>query len=454
MKKLILTVVSVIVIAGFILAGCAPQAAAPGTPTGPAVAGPTEIIIAGTHPTTGPFAGFGVGGEWGEKAATADVNAEGGVYVKELGKKLPIKLILANSESSPEKAGALLEDLIINGKANFLASANQPLPTEIPMAIVADKYKIPFTTGGNPYEPWLGVRNSATPPFEYTWTYNMAIATPGPAGSYWEDPAGWSVTGAWKLFMDKYGPETNKKVAVFASDEPDGRGWYESLPMVLGAWKYTAVGIEKNLGLFPPDTNDFSSIIREWIANDCQILWGNCIGPTFGTMLRQASSMGFKPKIIMCGRAPLFYEDVNSWGGDLPNGVGVEIWWDPNKSGTGYNGTTCKSLSDRWMADTGQPVNRGIAMGYWSIQTMAKAIELAGSIDKEKVQAAFKELDYKDGILIPNVKFDKDHCCMIPVCFGQWQKVDKPYKWECQVVFNANQYYKVTAPALFPIPYK
>ena len=30
--------------------------------------------------------------------------------------------------------------------------------------------------------------------------------------------------------------------------------------------------------------------------------------------------------MVSIGRVPLFYTDVNLWGGDLPGDIGIEIW--------------------------------------------------------------------------------------------------------------------------------
>jgi branched-chain amino acid transport system substrate-binding protein len=442
MKKLVWVSLSIVLLAGLIIAGCAPKAAGP--------SGIQEIRMGCCTPLTGPSAGFGVSGGWGAQAAVDDLNKLGGIYVKDLGKKLPVKLTVVDNESDPTKAGTLTEALVNTQKVNCLVPPNQILPLDIPMAVVADKYKIPQCTGGNPLEPWLGIRNSATPPFQYTWTFSMAIAEPAPKGSIFDQP-GYTVMEAWKMFLDKFGDQTNKKVALFASDEPDGRGWYEAMPIALKSWGYTPIGTDKLLGLFPPDTSDFSSIVTEWKANDCDILWGNCVGPVAGVMLRQCSAMGFQPKIQGLARAALFYEDVSAWGGDLPNGVGVEIWWDPAMDTNGIGDTTPRTLTDRYLNE-GHNYNPAIETGYDPVQLMSMAIEKAGSLDPEKIQSAWPQLS-GSSIGRKYIEFDENQLTRAAVSFGQWMKVDKPYKWECKVVFSVHDFFPVTAAPMFPIPY-
>jgi len=184
---------------------------------------------------TGMFSGFGTGGVFGMQAAVEDINNLGGVYVEEYGRKLPMRLIVANNESDPVKVGTLAEDLVLRDKVQFLISPPCPPTMQAPTATVADRYKAPHVVAGTPMEPWLGMRQEVTPPWEYTWTYGFAIATPAPAGSIWDKP-GYTSMDTWLGMLDAFGDQTNKKVAIFASDDADGVAWYALFAPVLEDW--------------------------------------------------------------------------------------------------------------------------------------------------------------------------------------------------------------------------
>jgi branched-chain amino acid transport system substrate-binding protein len=194
---------------------------------------PKEIRVGCCAPLTGMHAGFGEGNVYGEKAAVEDINKKGGIYIAEYGRKLPIKFIVLDNESDPTKAMSLEESLATRDKVHFLSPPNQPIPLQIPSATIAERYKIPRVSGGTPMEPWLAVRREASPPWKHSWTYTFAIATPAPAGSIWDKP-GYTIKDTWKGMIDLFGDQTNKKAGVFASDEPDGRGWYALFPPMLG----------------------------------------------------------------------------------------------------------------------------------------------------------------------------------------------------------------------------
>jgi len=444
MKRFLLIPLAVVLVTALVFSGCA----------APAPTGPEEIRISCNACLTGMHAGFGEGNVYGEKAAVDDINKQGGIYIKEYDRKLPVKLIVVDNESDPAKAGTLEEDLITREKVHFAAPPNQPIPLQIPLATLADKYKIPRVSGGTPMEPWLAVRSEVEPPYEYSWTYTFSIAAPAPEGSIWDKP-GYTCMDSWLGILDMFGDRTNKVVGVFASDEPDGRGWYEAIPQVLEQVGFNVVGVEKNLGLFPVETTDYTSIIKEWQNNDVEIVWGNCPAPLFGTMWRQAWTMGFNPKMVIATRASLYYEDIIAWGGDLPLGISGEAWWSPALDPEvclGIGGTTPQSLFERWVKDTGKPLDPGIGWGYNGIQILADAIERAGTLDAEAVCKALSETDMAT-ISSPRVQFDEEHCARLPVFFNQWQKTDQPWMWESRVVLSYHDFVPTEADMIFPIPY-
>ena len=439
MKKVMVVLFMIVLASALIFSGCKK--------------GPKEEIRVGVPaPLTGMYAGFGQGGIFGMKAAVDDINKDGGVFVKESNRKLPIRLIIVNTESDPQKAGTLAESLIVNDKVNFLAYGEEPPPMTASISNVADRYKMPFVCTTGPMEPWLGMRQTVEGHWQYTWAAGIfAIVAPAAAGDFRAAP-GYTITDTWQAMLDMFGNKTNKRAAVFASDDPDGIGWYGLFPGFLKKLGYNVCGVEKKVGLAPMETTDFSSIIKQWKDYKCEIIWGNAPGPFVGTLLRQCATLGFKPKMVSIGRAPLFYEDVNSWGGDIPLGVGVEIWWDPSFGDSpGIGGTTPQSLADRWAKETQKPLNRAIGPGYSLIQVLIDAIVRAGSLDREKVQAALAQTDLKT--VRQRIKFDENHFSRGPLVFGQWQKVDKPWVWECPVVFSKHDFIKATGKPIFPIPY-
>ena len=412
---------------------------------------PKEIKVGVVHAQTGMFASFGQGGVFGIQAAVEDLNKQGGVQVGEV--RMPIKLVIVDNESDPNKSGSLAESLITQDNVSFIVSGDEPPPMHAGVSQAADRYKVPYISSVGPLEPWMGMRNETPTKWQYTWaTGLMAIATPAQAGDFRAKP-GYTVMDTWTAMLDLYGAKTNKKVAVLAADDPDGRGWYTLFGPSLKKLGYNPIGIDQHLGLMPMETTDFSSVIKAWKDAGVDILWGNAPGPFFGAVWKQCVALGFRPKMVSISRGALYYNDVNALGGDLPYGIGSEIWWDPSFKGCpGINGTTPVSLAERWKAAKNQPLNPAIGPGYRSVQVLADAIQRAGSIDAEKVNAALKTTDLMT--VGHRVKFDENHYSRGPVLFGQWFKTDKPDKWELKIVFSNHDFAATTGQPIFPLPSK
>lgn len=409
-----------------------------------------EIKVGVVNAQTGMYAAFGQGGVFGIMAAVDDINKQGGVKVGD--KKMPIKIIAVDNESDPNKAGSLAESLVVQDKVDFIVSGDEPPPMHPGVSQVADKHKVPYVTSVGPIEPWLAMRQESPTKWPYTWAAGaFAIVTPAKAG----DPrakAGYTIMDTWVSMLKQFGDKTNKKVGILCSDDPDGRGWYTLFGPALKKLGYEVVGIEKNLGLVPLETTDFSSVIKAWKDANVEILWGNCPGPFIGAAWKQANTLGFKPKMVSIGRGALYYSDIAAWGGELPLAMGTEIWWDPSmKNSPGIGGTTPASLAERWVKEKKQPVFPSIGLGYRSMQVLIDAIERAGSLDKEKVNAALAKtnLNTIGGL----VKFDENQFSMGPIVFGQWFKTDKEEKWELKVVFSEHDFVPVTAQPVFPRQY-
>lgn len=407
-----------------------------------------EIVIGVPAPQSGMYAGFGEGGVWGLQAAVDDINALGGVYVAEYGKNLTLRLVVRNTESDDTKAGTIAEDLILTSDVDFLAYGDQPPPMNAPIATQAQKYKVPYICTTGPAEPWLAMRADAAGNWSYTWAAGLfAIENPG------DRPAnGYTIADTWLAMLDEVGDQTNKIAGVFASDDSDGIGWHDLFPGILEDNGYTVIdkGPES---LLPTDTNDFSPLIDDWVAAGVSVIWGNAPAPFVGTLLEQAyATEGFAPKLISIGRAPLFYDDVKSWTGNVQCGVLVEIWWDPAWGDSpGIGSTTPQSLAERYLVETDAlAVNRGIGAGYSIIQVLIDAVQRAGTLDADDVCAALASTDL--ATIRGRVAFDANQFSRGPLVYGQWQWDQEAEDWVCPIVLSKHDFIPTTGTVEFPIP--
>lgn len=404
--------------------------------TGPVV---EEVRVGQIVPLTGPLAGFGGALSWELSKAVEDINKLGGVKLGD--KRVPVRVILYDDASDPTKTTSLTTQAILIDNVIAIFGCG---PLSVYTSIPANSYGAPNIAIG-PFEPWW-----AAGPYNYSWLIGFRIGTPIQSGDPRAGKPGYTILDAYFGFTDKFANQTNKKVAVLACDDADGRGWYSIFGPALANRGYEPYGLENNVGLYPPGTSDFSSIIIAWKDFDCEILWGNLPGPDFGVFWRQAASLGWRPKMALIGRAALYPEDVKAWGGDLPLGVATEIVWDPSYPYLGIGDRTPESLAEEWIRDKRTGINVAMAYTYSSLQVLADAIERAGTIDKDAINKAIAETDIVT--LMGRVKFTATHDSPIAVTLGQWVKTDNPWVWECPIVYSVHPDIHPTHEPIFPLP--
>ncbi len=391
---------------------------------------PAYIRIGTVTYTEGMYAGFGGAGLWGTEAAIEDINALGGVFVEQFGKKIPLKLYSRESLSDETKAASLTEALIDTDQVDAIVIPCIPPPMVAPMVPIVEDAKIPLIAFPAPYEPWMAMIAAYT--HTYTFTSNFHIATP-----LVPDVPGYLIKDIGFEFFDAVGVTptaiggvpTDVVVGVYASDDGDGKGWYELMGGMLedagyttSTWSVDPLGV----GLFPMDTADYSAIIDEWLADGVNVLWGNCPAPHFQDLWKQAYAKGLRPKVIFAARAALFWTDQRNLIGppDLATGVGLENWWhneyDPSVC-PGFGDTTPQSLYERWVADTGEQLNPNIGWGYCQVQVIADAIERAGSLDGTAIRDALKTTNLST--IAHKIKYGAaDQSSPAPLYYFQWFK--------------------------------
>jgi len=437
-KKLLLIPLAIILVAALIFGGCKPAEEVP-----------TEIRIGCSHGLTGIYSGFSLGADFGIQTACDDMNTLGGVYMEEYGEKLPVRYIVADNESDATKAATLAEDLIVRDKVHVLTMGGCPMPLSTPVNTVAERYKLPFIGATGIKEQWIALREEATPPWEYNWGIAFAVVMPYPPGSVWDKP-GYTFADSLTVFLEYFIDRTNRQAGVYATDDIDGRGWFSLFPPLA-----EEIGFETHGDVFPNGTTDFSSLINDWKANDCELLMGNAPGPDLGAMLRQCHEMGFKPKVVFAGKGALFYQDIVAWGGDIPNAVIVDAIWRPFDPAAcpGIGDRTPQSLVDKWIEDTGEPLNQGVGYGYTGAHVALDCIERAGSLDPEAINAVVLDTNMK--AMLGTIVFNEEtHWAGVPLALAQWRKTDAPWVWECPLVVALQDYMGgATAEMIFPIPY-
>jgi branched-chain amino acid transport system substrate-binding protein len=346
---------------------------------------------------------------WLDNTAIAEINKDGGIYIKELGKKLPIKVSILDTESNPTKAAELASKLVLKDKIDIMYTSSTPA-TGNPVAAVCERSKMPCIVTADPLEMWL-------PGGPYHWSFN----------------AGVSVMHFAKVFLQSWEQvETNKIVGLCAQNDADGVAWAQGAAAVAEPAGYKTV----DFGRFPPGTNDYTSQINGWKKANVEILNSNMAPPDFIALWRQCHQMGFRPKICVAGRAALFASAMEALGGNLGLGVLCEAIWLPSwPYKSSLTGWTARELVDLYEKASEKQYNQIMGPVFSGYEILADVLRRAQSLDKEILRQAIAATDIDT--IQGHTKFRKDNTAVIPTGCFQWVK-GKKFKYDAVLVANGD----------------
>jgi hypothetical protein len=137
-------------------------------------------------------------------------------------------------------------------------------------------------------------------------------------------------------------------------------------------------------------------------AAGAEIVLVDAIPPQAIAIRKQMASAGYMPKLLVMekGAEPEFFAQAT---GKLADGVLVGGYWDPSFP---YPGAA--DLAKRFETETRQTQSQHIADSHAAAQVLLDAIAAAGSLDREKINAAIARTQ-KTYVVGP-VKFDADEC--------------------------------------------
>ena len=396
--------------AGGTLAG----AAVLGLPVRRAFADAKALKIGFVSPQTGPLAPFGEA----DKFTVEQMNKlfAGGIELH--GKKVPVKIVQKDSQSSPNRAGEVANDLILKEKVDLMLVSSTP-ETANPVSDACELNEIPCISTMVPWQPWFFGRKG-DPAKGFAWTYHF----------FWglEDVIANFMAG-WKSVP------TNKKVGGLFPNDGDGNAWGDKklgFPKPLADAGFTLI----DPGRFQNMNNDFSAQIAAFKKEGVEIVTGVVIPPDAKTFLTQAKQQGFHPKVVTLGKALLFPTAIEALGGD---GLSTEVWWTPEHPfSSSLTKQSARQLADSYESTTKKQWTQCIgfvhALFEVAVDVLKRTKDLgnAGSIRDAiaatNVKTVVGEVKWGGAGPFKNV-------CRTPLVLGQWSKGTK-HKFELAIVNN------------------
>ena len=373
------------------------------------------VKIGYVSPQTGPLAPFGEADKW--VIEQMKVAFKDGITIA--GKKHEVQIILKDSQSNPNRAGEVANDLILKDKVSLLLTAGTP-ETSNPVSDVAELNEIPCISSVVPWQPWFFGRKG-DPAKGFNWTYHI----------FWglEDVIA-NFTNGWKSV------QTNKKVGGLFPNDGDGNAWGDKelgFPKPLSQMGFTLT----DPGRFQNGTQDFSAQIAAFKKEGVEIVTGVVIPPDAKTFLTQAKQQGFKPKVITLGKALLFPGAIEALG-DLGDGLSTEVWWSPSHPFTSsLTKQSAKDLAESYESSTKKQWTQPIGFAHALFEVASDALKRSKSLKAADVRDAVAASKLKT--VVGDVAWGGQgpfkNVSKTPLVLGQWNK-GKKYKYELSIVNN------------------
>ena len=322
---------------------------------------PSEILIGGTISKSGPFAAeVAPFDELAHNWAKIINEREGGIFLKEYGKKLPVRFIIYDDKTDAETSVKMYERLATVDKVHlFIGPYSSPLT--IRASTVAEKYKIPMVT----------IEANADKIFQRGFKYIFGVIDSGTL---------WSIH-----YFDMLKREGKiKTMALIIDDRP------HTMDVGVGARRDAEkVGLKIVFDqVFPAKTTDFTATITKLKALDPDLVYVSSFPDFAIVFMKQAKELGLNPRefhIIHAVKAT-----TAALGKDAMYITGEHFWAEGMKFG---NVALYKEILDKTgIKHFDYPWSAIRMMGYDAIKA---ALEKAGTLDKERLREALATLRYE-----------------------------------------------------------
>lgn len=322
---------------------------------------PAEIKVGGTMAMTGRFAAEVAPFGKLVDAWASVINEQGGIYLKEYGKRLPIRFITYDDKSDPETSVKTYERLATVDKVDlFIGPYSSPIT--IRASTVAEKYGIPM----------VAVEANSARIYARGFKWLVGVLDEGKKYTY--------------RYWDMIGKEGKvKSAALVVEDLPHaldgGTGAREK------AKEYgIRIAFDQTL---PTVTTDFTATITRIKALDPDLVFVSSFPPFSVTFMKQAKELGLNPRgfhVIHAAEKAI----ISALGKDAEYLVGQCYWSE--KMTWGKPAIFKESLKRAGITLEDYPWSALRMYGYDAIKA---GLEKAGTLDKEKLMEALRTLKYE-----------------------------------------------------------
>src|SRR6266568_1655099 len=361
---------SALALVGLLLAGFG----APNATSNPAAVAAKDIPVGVVLPLTGREAKPGQFQKEGIELAIKQINEKGGIFVRELNQKLPLREVFYDDGSDQAKSAGLAERAmssdevvaVLGGYSTALGEAESVMP---------DRYQT----------PWITTGAAATAIFNrgYQWTFGTLSPT---------DLLGYTTAEFLGSLVDAGKLKKGLKIALALENTDHGVDYGNGIKKWVQEHNgYFTVVFSESFDLGSPD---FSGLLQKVKNARADIFLADAHLQDYITMHRQYVQNGMHHTLISYGaRGP--ESDARKALGDATDYIFAGIWW----SKTLPYPQVKRFIAD-YQAYTGrEPDSWYPATAYEAMRALAAAMEKAGTLNKTAIRDQLRALELRDSLL-------------------------------------------------------
>ncbi|MFC2968512.1 ABC transporter substrate-binding protein [Acidimangrovimonas pyrenivorans] len=395
----------------------------------PALAATDTIKIGLVMPKTGPLAFFTEHIPF----VLDQVKATYGGQVKSGGKSYAYEIIVRDSQSNPNRAAEVTQDLILNEGVSLIATFATP-ETVNPVSDQCELNGIPCVSNDAPLEPYFFGRHG-DPKKGFDYTYHFFFSG---------DELVKALLPYWKKL------DTNGLVGGLWPNDGDGLAQSKGFPPIIEGAGFKVT----DPGRFDMPASNYNSQIGAFKSAGCEIVTGVVPPPEFTTFWNGCAQQGYQPKSVYMGKALEFPMAIAPLG-ERANGLTTEVWWSSNSPfSSSMTGQSSMQLAQAYEKASGRQWSQPLGFRHSLFEVVFDVLKRAEDpMDTESVKTALAATDLDT--IVGHVNFGTGplpNCSLTPLVIGQWSKGTK-YPYDIVIVDNTNFPSIPTGGDPFAIPY-
>lgn len=352
----------------------------------------------------------------GTKTGGLAVFYEGMPYVVELikkeigptinvgGTKHPYEILFRDSESNPNHASNVAQDLIFNERVDLMLTWSGP-STVHPVSDQCEANGVPCISTVDPLDTYFFGRGA--PKQGFKWTYNF----------FWNGAEySHACIGAWNQL------DTNKVIGGLWPNNAAGQAHARTAPPILKKAGYKVV----DAGRFELPSS-YTAQISTFKAAGVEIVQGILPPPEFTSFWNAAAQQNFKPKGVIVLQAAEFAAGLIPLGARA-HGLAADIWWSPAYPySSKLTGISSKELAAGYEKSSGKQWVMPLGMYHALFEVAFDALKKTKNIDKAAdIRDAIRSNAYQT--TVGTIDFRKGpfpNTSQTPLVLGQWWKGEK-----------------------------